>query len=77
MKEYLHYDPKKPIDINNRPKLYFVGDKTPKTIHSLRNLQHDEWKGGQDRDPKRNTKPKDEHTWGRMTSVSLYLKTTV
>lgn len=61
VKEYLHYDLKKPIDINNKPKVFFVGDKTPRTIHSVRNLQHDEWKGGQDRDPKEETKPKDEH----------------
>ncbi len=63
VKEYLHYNKDKPIDINNRPKLYFVKDKVPKTIHSLMNYQYDEWKGNSagERDPKEDNKPKDAH----------------
>ena len=60
VKSYLHYDRNKPIDLNNRPKLYFVRDHCPKTIHSMRNYQYDEWKGI-DRDPKEDVKQKDTH----------------
>ena len=61
VKDMLHYNKDKPIDINNRPKLYFVKDEVPQTIHSMRNLQHDEWKGDQDKDPKEEVKQKDTH----------------
>jgi hypothetical protein len=61
VKEYLHYNKSKPIDINNRPKLYFVKDYVPKTLHSIMNYQYDEWKGTQDRDAKEDVKPQDEH----------------
>lgn len=61
VKEYLHYNKNKSLDINNRPKLYFVKDKVPKTIRSIMNYQYDEWKSKTDRDPKEDTKPKDNH----------------
>ncbi len=61
VKEYLHYNANKPIDINNKPKLFFVKDKCPKTIHSLLSYQYDEWRGSLDKDPKEDSKPKDEH----------------
>ena len=61
VKSLLHYDRKRPLDINNKPKLFFVRDLVPRTIHSMRNLQHDEWKGQTDRDPKEEIKPKDTH----------------
>ena len=61
VKEYLHYNKLKPLDINNRPKLYFIKDKVPKTIRSMMNYQYDEWRSSTDRDPKEVSKPKDEH----------------
>jgi len=62
VKQYLHYNSKLPLDINNKPKIYFVKDRVPRTIHSLQNYQYDEWKGNSsDRDPKENEKPKDTH----------------
>ena len=61
VKSLLHYDKTKPIDINNRPKLFFVRDQVPKTIHSMLNHQYDEWKGKTDKDPKEIEKPKDCH----------------
>jgi len=61
VKSLLHYNADRPIDINNRPKLFFDRRFAPKTIHSMRNLQHDEWKGQTDRDPKEEVKPKDKH----------------
>lgn len=61
VKGYLHYDVKKEIDINNRPKLYFVRESCPKTIHSMRNYQYDEWQMGDDREPKEKEKQKDTH----------------
>lgn len=61
VKQYLHYNFKLPIDINNKPKLYFVRDQVPITIKSMRTYQYDEWKGDQDRNPKEKEKPKDEH----------------
>ena len=61
VKDMLHYNKNKPLDIDNKPKLFFVKSTCPKTIHSMQNLQHDDWKGTQDRDPKEDVKPKDEH----------------
>lgn len=61
VKEMLHYDRTRPIDINNKPKLYFVRDKCPITIRSIMNYQYAEWKGNQDRDAKEEDKPKDTH----------------
>lgn len=61
VKQFLHYNAQKPLDINNKPKLFFVKDRVPKTIHSMLNYQYDEWKGSQDRDPKETEKPKDYH----------------
>lgn len=61
VKELLHYNKSKPIDINNKPKLFFVRERCPVTIKSIMNLQYDEWKGNIDRDPKEDVKPKDEH----------------
>ena len=62
VKELLHYDRNKPIDINNKPKLFFVRGKVPITIHSMLNYQYAEWKHNPDeRDPKEDDKPKDVH----------------
>jgi len=61
VKEMLHYNPDKPIDINNKPKLFFVRDKVLQTIKSMLNYQYDEWRHNPDRDPKEKEKPKDTH----------------
>ena len=61
VKQMLHYDSKRPLDINNKPKLFFVKDRVPKTIHSMLNYQYEEWRSNQDRDPKETEKPKDCH----------------
>ena len=60
VKSYLHYNRNKPIDINNRPKLYFVRNTCPGTIRSMKNLQYDEWKTDE-KDPKEQVKQKDTH----------------
>ncbi len=60
VKSYLHYNRNKPVDLNNRPKLYFVRDRVPLTIRAMRNYQYDEWKGA-DRDAKEDVKQKDTH----------------
>ena len=64
VKEYLHYDRLKEISHTNKPKLYFHKKRTPKTIHSIRNYQYEEWIGkiAGERDPKE--KPKDKETHG-------------
>lgn len=61
VKEYLHYDNSRPLDINNKPKLFFVRDKVPVTIRSMMNYQYDEWRSEGERDPKETEKPKDTH----------------
>ena len=61
VKEYLHFDKTRPIDLNNRPKLYFVKDKVPITIRSMLNYQYDEWRSETDRDLKEDSKQKDVH----------------
>ena len=63
VKEYLHYNSALPMDITNKPKLFFVKSGCPRTIKSVINLQHAEWKGktGADKDPKEETKEKDAH----------------
>lgn len=61
VKNCLHYDRNRDIDLNNKPKLYFVKDKCPKTVRSMRNLQYDEWRMSGDRDPKEEIKQKNVH----------------
>lgn len=61
VKEMLHYNMAKPIDINNKPKLYFVKNKVPRTWRSVQNHQFDEWRTGVDKDPKEKEKEKDTH----------------
>ncbi len=45
VKEFLHYDRRIPIDINNKPKLFFHKSRCPLTIKSVRNHQYEEWQG--------------------------------
>lgn len=61
VKQYLHYDNTKPIDINNCPKMFFHKFNVPKTIHSMRSIQYDDWVGKKDLDPKEKVKDKDTH----------------
>lgn len=63
VRDYLHYDLRKPISAINRPKLYFHKENCPQTIKSMRNLQYEEWSGkvAGDRDPKEREKDKENH----------------
>jgi len=61
VKSYLHYNRNKPVDLNNRPKLYFVKERCSRTLRSLQNYQYDEWSIGLDRDVKEDVKQKDTH----------------
>lgn len=63
VKEYLHYDRKKPISFTNKPKLFFHKERVPLTIQSIRNHQYEEWIGkiAGERDPKEKPKDKDTH----------------
>lgn len=63
VKDYLHYNIKEAISLTNKPKLYFHKDRVPKTIHSIRNYQYQEWVGktSDERDPKESPKDKDTH----------------
>ena len=60
VRDYLHWDPLKPITLTNTPRLFFSPDVV-KTIHSIRNYQFDEWRGAtkEERDVKEVDKQKD------------------
>ena len=62
IKQLLHFDRHQPISLTNMPLLYFHRSRTMQTIRSIRNLQHEEWKGKVkgERDPKETTRPKDD-----------------
>lgn len=57
--KYLHYDKKKPIDINNHPKFYIIND-LHEWIYGIEHYLWDEFKG-EDRDPKEKVKDKGCH----------------
>jgi len=61
VKDMLHYRKDKPVGLGNKPKLFFLRGMCPQTVRSVMNLQYDEWKGADDRDPKEDTKQKDTH----------------
>ena len=63
VKDYLHYDPTKKIELTNSPRLFFHRTRVPQSLHSIRNYQFDEWRGktANDRDPKEKEKQKDTH----------------
>lgn len=63
VREYLHWNRKKPISAVNRPKIYFHKENCPQTIKSVRNLQYEEWTGktASERDPKEREKDKENH----------------
>ena len=62
IKTLLHFNKAQPISLTNMPGLYFHQDRARRTIHSLRNLQHEEWKGKArgEKDPKETTRAKDD-----------------
>ena len=64
VKDYLRFNRNAPISLTNKPKLFFHRERVPKTIHSIRNYQYEEWVGkiAGERDPKE--KPKDKETHG-------------
>jgi len=43
IREYLKYDKRKPVDISNKPKLYFFKDGARETYRAISNLQYDDW----------------------------------
>lgn len=62
VKQLLHFQRQQPISPTNMPQLYFHRLRTAETVRQIRNYQHDEWKGKTrwDRDPKEETKKKDD-----------------
>lgn len=64
VKDYLHWNQAKPLSLTNKPHIYFHKRNCPKTIHSIRNHQYEEWAGktAGEKDPKE--KPKDKETHG-------------
>jgi hypothetical protein len=63
VRDFLHYDMKRPVTSVNKPTLFFHRDRTPMTIRSMRNLQYDEWMGATAdiRNPKEVQRQKDDH----------------
>lgn len=63
VREYLHFDRKRPVTATNKPKLFFSKERVPKTIRSMRNLQYEEWTGktAGERDLKEREKDKENH----------------
>ena len=63
VKDYLRFNRSKPISEVNKPKLFFHKERVPKTIHSIRNYQYEEWIGkiAGERDPKEKSKDKETH----------------
>lgn len=63
VKDYLHYNREYPVSHTNKPKIFFHRKRVPKTIHSVRNHQYEEWVGkiAGERDPKEKPKDKDTH----------------
>ena len=67
VRDYLHFDKANPISHTNTPRIFFSKSRVPRTIHSIRNYQYEEWVGkiASERDPKE--KPKDRETHGADT----------
>ena len=62
VKTLLHFNRHQPISLTNMPGLYFHRQRAARTIHSVRNLQHEEWKGKSrgEKDPKETVREKDD-----------------
>ena len=63
VREALHYNRSKEVTATNKPKIFFSGDRVPKTIRSMKNLQYEDWsqQSMKDRDPKEVEKDKEKH----------------
>ena len=63
VKDYLRFSRSQAISEVNKPKLFFHKERVPKTIHSVRNYQYEEWIGkiAGERDPKEKPKEKETH----------------
>lgn len=63
VREWLHFDLKKPVTAVNKPKLFFDKSRCPKTVKSMRNLQFEDWQGKtkSDKNPKEVEKEKENH----------------
>lgn len=61
VREYMRFNKKKPLDINNKPKVFWNRTRCPETIYSVKNLQFEEWRSGTDKDPKEKEKQKKTH----------------
>jgi hypothetical protein len=63
VRDYLHYDKKRPLTAVNKPKVFFSKERAPVTVRSMRNLQYDEWASAtrMKREPKEETQEKDSH----------------
>lgn len=63
VRDYLHYNRRKPLGAMNTPKIFFSKERTPKTIASMRNLQYEEWMGktAGEKDAKEVEKDKENH----------------
>ena len=75
VKQRLTFKRDQPISLTNMPALYFHEDRARRTIHSLRNLQHEEWKGKTrgEKDPKETVKAKDDDGAACMRYLALSL----
>ena len=62
VKDYLHYKHDQPLGLTNSPRLYFH-PRCRQTIHSVRNLQYEEWTSAlrDQRDAKERIRDHDDH----------------
>lgn len=63
VRDYLHWNHKKPLSATNKPKIFFHRQRAVKTIASMRNLQYEEWMGktAGEKDAKEVEKDKENH----------------
>jgi hypothetical protein len=62
VREYLRFNKSKPIDIGNKPKLFFLRGGAPQTQKAMFNLQYKEWKGvADDREDNERIMEKNKH----------------
>lgn len=74
VKSLLQFDRTKPMTFTNMPLLYFHTTRALRTIRSLRNYQHEEWRGKLkgERDPKEDTRPKDDDGADCVRYLAMY-----
>lgn len=61
VRDFLHWDNRKPQTALNKPKVFFSRDRAARTIRSMRNIQYEDWEGKakSERDLKETEKDKD------------------